>query len=287
MSSLSISPLESSSHGVLHLTLGGGGARGLAHIIVLEVLDELGLRPSCISGASIGAIMGACYASGMSGQTIRSFFLDLSKKRTTLLAALSSARVGRFKDVASFSNPFLFDGEKLLSAFWPAEVPEYFEDLRIPLIVVAADFYGSQSCSFTSGPLLPHVAASMTIPGVFQPVSIQGRFFIDGGTLNPLPFDVFDQGKRVPVIAVDVTGTPTAPEPQQQPPSGLQILSGSIQLLQGEIIKEKLKYCEPDILVRPPINGFTIMDFLKIEQILEICTPLKDDLKHRIEKLMR
>ncbi len=265
------------------LILGAGGARGLAHIPVIEALDEMGLKPANISGASIGAVIGACYAAGMTGKDIRDFFLSLVARRTALATTLLTVRVGRFKDVKTFGNPLLLDGEKLLQRFWPEPVPHCFEDLSIPLTVVTTDFHARQERIYTSGALLPVIAASMAVPGAFQPVYYQNRILIDGGTINPLPLDALHNKARF-TIAVDVTGGPQ-PDVIGQP-SGFDIIFGALQLLQGSIITEKLRQCRPDILIRPPIDTFRMLDFFNAKKILEVSEPVKDELKRRIDLLL-
>lgn len=263
------------------LTLGAGGARGLAHIPVIEVLDELGLKPVAIAGSSIGAIIGACYAAGMTGQDIREYFLGLIAQRKALASALFKARVGRLKDIKSLGNPFLLNGEKLLDLFWPEAVPTSFEQLKLPLSVVTTDFHGRCETIFTQGPLLPAIAGSMAIPGAFQPVLYQDRILVDGGTVNPLPFDLISN-KADFTIAIDVTGGPQD-EPNGQP-TGFEIIFGALQLLQGAIITEKLKISRPDILIRPPIDNFRVLDFFAAKKVLEASEPVRDELKRQIEK---
>lgn len=267
------------------LILGAGGARGLAHIPAIEVLDEMGLKPVAIAGSSIGAVIGACYAAGMTGKDIREFILGLVAHRTALAATLLAVRVGRFKDVTTLGNPFLLDGEKLLERFWPEAVPRSFEDLRMPLAVVTTDFHARKQLVFTAGDLLPPVAASMAIPGAFQPVHYRERILVDGGTVNPLPFDLL-RSKAKFTIAIDVTGGPQ-PDVSGQP-TGFEIMFGALQLLQGAIISEKLKQSQPDILIRPPIDNFRVLDFFAAGKVLEVSEPIKDELKRQIEaRLLR
>jgi len=121
------------------LALGAGGARGLAHIAVLEALDEMGLAPIAIAGTSIGAIIGAAYAAGMKATRIRAHALSVLRNRTKVFGSLFEARVGRLGDLFARGNPVLLDGERLLDRFWPDEVPDAFEDLVIPFTAVATD----------------------------------------------------------------------------------------------------------------------------------------------------
>ncbi len=270
--------------GDFSLALGAGGARGLAHIPVIEALDELGLKPKAIAGASIGAIVGACYAAGMSGKDIRAFFLDLVSHRAALVATLLKVRVGRIKDIATLGSPLLLDGEKLLEKFWPEAVPTTFEELAIPLLIVTTDFHARSEMVFSSGPLLPAAAGSMAIPGAFQPVHYCDRIPVDGGTVNPLPFDLV-QGKARATLAVDVTGGPNVEVNGQ--PAGFEVIFGALQLLQGAIIAEKLKSNRPDILIRPPIDNFRVLDFFAAKKVLAASEPVKDEIKRSIDTLMR
>src|SRR6185503_11171147 len=127
----------------LAIALGGGGARGIAHIAVLEVLDEMGVRPTAIAGSSVGAMIGAAYAAGLSGRDIRRHVVALAHNRSDVLRRLVSARAGSFASLFSggFGSSAQVDGEKFCAQFLPQTVPEDFSDLRIPLIVIASDLY--------------------------------------------------------------------------------------------------------------------------------------------------
>ncbi|MBX9759850.1 MAG: patatin-like phospholipase family protein, partial [Beijerinckiaceae bacterium] len=116
------------------VALGAGGARGLAHILVIEAMDELGLRPKAISGASMGAVIGAAWAAGLPARDMRQHLQRLLRNRAELMSRVLMARVGRFADLlgGQFQNPMLLDGERILDLFWPKTVPDRFEDLAIP-----------------------------------------------------------------------------------------------------------------------------------------------------------
>src|SRR5271169_855327 len=131
------------SEPIVAVALGSGGARGFAHIAVLEALDELGVAPAAIAGTSIGAMIGAAHAAGMSGREIRGYALGAVRSRSEMMGKLLRARVGRFSDLVlrGRGNPVLLDGEVCLDLFWPEAVPDFFEGLAKPLLVVATDFY--------------------------------------------------------------------------------------------------------------------------------------------------
>ncbi len=198
------------------LALGGGGARGLAHIPVLEAFDELGLRPKIIAGTSIGAIFAAAYASGLSGKQIRAHTIEVLKKRLDLVRDLYAARVrasgGFFNALAP--RPAFLAPERLLDIILPPQIARDFDHLTMPLKIVASDFYAQEAVVFSSGPLRPAIAASMALPVIFQPVQIDGRVLIDGGLVNPLPFDLV-AGEADLTVAVDASGAPV-PRPGQR-----------------------------------------------------------------------
>jgi NTE family protein len=260
------------------LALGAGGARGLAHIVVLEALDELGVKPIAIAGSSMGAIVGAAYAAGLSGADLREHALGLLRYRTQVLARLMKARVGRFSDVlrGRGANPVLIDGERFLDLFWPEAVPDRFEQLAIPFFAVATDFHRRCKAEFASGPLGPPVAGSMAIPGLVRPVVVDDRVLVDGGILDPLPYRGL-LGKADVVIACDVTGGPAAQRSGIPPP--YEAMLGTAQMLQQAITAEMLKSNPPDILVRPAVEHFRALDFFRAKQILHAAEHAKDAIK--------
>jgi NTE family protein len=263
------------------LALGGGGARGLAHIGVLEAFDELGMKPVAIAGTSIGAVVGAAYAAGLSGRAIRDHAVRTLRDRAEVMAALIASRVGRLADIVSGGNPLLVDGERLLDRLWPDAVPERFEDLLTPLHVVATDYYGRAEAVFSEGPLAPAVAASMALPGLIRPVRIGARLLVDGGAVNPLPFDRLI-GRADVIVAVDVTGGPVAQGART--PTGFDAMFGTLQIMQGAIVAAKLKIYRPQILVRPAVDRFRVLDFFDARAILSAAAPAKDELKREIER---
>src|SRR3979409_2361049 len=120
------------------LALGGGGARGLAHVVVLEALDEMGVRPTAVAGTSIGALIGSAYAAGMSGKEIRRFVIALAHNRADVIRRLFIARGGTGANLFNigFGSATLVDAEKFCEQFLPVEVPDDFSGLKIPLTVI-------------------------------------------------------------------------------------------------------------------------------------------------------
>jgi len=263
------------------IALGGGGARGLAHIVVLEALDELGIRPVALSGTSIGAIVGAAYAADMAASEIHAHVQAILRDRSSVMANLLRARVGKFSDLwlQGGGNPVLLDARICLDLFWPDKVPDHFHELSMPLLVVATDFHDCCEVVFSSGALTPAVAGSMGIPGLFRPVEFAGRVLVDGGAVNPLPYDLlFDHADIV--IAVDVTFGGRMRERRLPTPFGAMF--GAAQIMQGAITAQKIKLRPPDILLRPPVDGFAVLDFLRAGQILRAAEAVKGELKREL-----
>ena len=264
------------------LALGGGGARGMAHILVCEAFDELGIKPAMIAGTSIGAIIGAGYAAGFSGREMRDATCGFYAKRREVLARLWRVRPVAFTDLLrGRSLTPQFDARLILNSFVPGFelLPETFEELAIPLKITATDFYAWTEVILSHGPLRPAIAASIAIPALFRPVEMDGRVLIDGGACNPLPFDNIAECDIT--VACDVTGGPL--ELPGKAPGLLECIVGAAQISMQSVIREKLKWHQPDVLARPEINGVFILDFLKTQTILDANAGFKDDLKRRLD----
>jgi NTE family protein len=192
------------------IALGAGGANGLAHIAMLEVLDELKIRPHWIAGASIGAVIGAMYASGMSAAEIRNLATDVftTKESGSLYDLLSNQALDWLELVElELGNGGLLDSQKILSHFYQSIEAKAFSELEIRLDVVAGDLWKREQVILNSGPLLPAVQASMAIPGVFRPVVIDDQVLIDGGAVNPVPWDLLFEDCDI-VIGPDILIAP-------------------------------------------------------------------------------
>ncbi len=265
------------------LALGGGGARGLAHIVVFEALDEIGVKPAVIAGTSVGAVMGAAYAAGLSGKEIRRHVLALAHNRPEVIRRLLAARVSGFAGFAAgFANPMLVDAEKLTRQFLP-DIPDDFSELAIPLSVVATDLYGRCEATFDEGPLHPAIAASMAVPGLVRPVNMGGRILVDGGAINPLPFEHV-RGKADLLLAVDIAAAPSGP--RRGVPDPFETLFATMQVMGFAIISEKLRHVTPDLIVRPNVGAFRLLDFFHASAILRAAEPVKAFLKERLTELI-
>jgi NTE family protein len=265
------------------LALGAGGARGLAHIAIVEALDEMGVRPLAIAGSSIGAAIGAGYAAGLSGRAMRRHLISLAHDRGEVLRRVMACRAVAWSDIlgAGFGNPLVVDGLKFYDAFLAELLPDTFADLGIPLTAIAADLHTREPVVFTQGPLKPAIAASFAIPGLVRPVELD-RVMVDGGAVDPLPFTCL-RGQADILVAVDVSGG--APEARGVP-DPWESLFATISLMGHAIVAEKLKGGAPDLVVRPNIGIFRTLDFFQASAILRAAEPIKAEVKERLGHLL-
>ena len=270
------------------LALGAGGARGLAHIPALEALDELGIKPVAIAGASMGAVVGASYAAGMTGKEVRDFALDKFRGSRSFTRRLVSHQIERMRthlrETRSIrGTPVRFDAAAVAMDFLPNNLPKTFEELKTPLTIVATDFWRRESVIYDKGPLFPAIAGSMAIPGLLRPVEYDGRILIDGGVVNPLPFDLLRAQADI-VIAVDLTRL--SDEKSMVIPGAQESLIGAAYIMGNAIVQEKLKSSAPDILLRPNVNAFGALEFARAMPILRAAEPIKEELKRKLDALL-
>jgi len=265
------------------LALGGGAAKAFAHIPVLEALDDLGVKPQAISGTSMGSILGGYYASGMSGREIREFTVDLLTHKGQLLQKLFLTDGSTWGSLLNMMRPSIIDPLVLFNTLFPDGLAATFADLKIPLKVVATDFHRQSETVLTEGPLLPAIAASSALPMLLTPVQIDGKVLIDGGFVNPTPFDVFGE-TDFPVVAVDVTGADFSGIDGL--PGGMETWIGSFSITLHSLVAAKLACRQPDLLLEPAIGRFQTMEFFQIEEILEAADPVREDVKRGLDRLL-
>ena len=236
------------------LTLGSGGAKGLSHIAFLKVMDEIQIRPAIISGTSIGALIGAFYAGGMDGRKIEALFDDMGIRK-----------MGSMVDLSIFSNSGLLKGKKV-EEFLTENLPvNRFSDLVIPLKIVATDFWRREEVVFESGDLVTAIRASIAIPIVLEPLIVKGKALTDGGTVNPLPYDLIRDDCDI-LVAIDVSGERT-PDKRSPVPTMLENIFSTFQTMQASIVRSKMKTSKPDILVQPHLQNIQMLDFYRKEDI--------------------
>jgi len=269
------------------LALGGGGAKGLAHILMLEALDDLGIRPHLIAGTSIGAIIGALYAAGLSGRDIRAqieqFFVDEKDARGKLFALPKSIRWLDFIDPA-LAGGGLLDSSDFIEFLGEILPVRQFSKLQTPLKVVTAELLTGREVVIDSGDLLPALQASMAVPGVFPPVELNGRRLVDGGVANPLPYDLVRSGSDI-VVAIDVSGEREIENGESL--SSIGVLLHSFHTMSNNILAEKLKQRRPDIYIRPDIRNVRVLEFYKAQQVFQEALPAQREFIRQLRQALR
>lgn len=267
------------------LALGAGAARGFSHIPMLEALDECGVKPTRIAGASIGALLGAAYASGMTGAEIREFVLHATKDVGTMMERFwDSSRPHSIKELFDRGLSIQLEAVDVVNAFLPKSMAKNFDDLQIPFVAVATDFFGWKQKVFSQGDIAQAVAASIAIPNFFQPVMIDGRAYLDGFMTNPVPISEVVDGTDH-LIAIDVNGGPN-PTDVGKTPSMLDVAVASSQIIQNTVSEHAVKLYNPDIVIKPNLQFFEAHEFYKAEQILAAGDLAKDGFKRQLERLL-
>ena len=255
------------------LALGCGGAKGLAHIAFLKVFDDLGIKPSIISGTSMGAVIGALYASGLTAREIEAFYWNMTLYKITNLIDLSFTRKG------------LTVRGKKISAWIRKRIKHHdFSDLEIPMKIVATDFWKRSETVFDTGDVVDAVRASISLPGIFQPYLKDGRVYIDGGVVNPVPYDIIKNECDL-LIAIDVYNYP-ADETKHEIPNTFESIYSTYDIMYIAIEEKKRRLCEPDIYVRVALKGVNLLDFHLIREIYDnIGDEVREFKKELISKL--
>jgi len=230
------------------LALSGGGARGLAQVGVLQAIDECGLKPSCISGSSIGAIVGALYAAGMKPMDMLELlsgkgFLNLFRLKPSLSGLL---------------------GMKYLQEVLDKNLPETFEKLDIPLHVFATNLSKGTCIDFHTGELRQPILASASIPILFEPVEIKGEKYVDGGVMNNLPAEICKSTCSY-VLGVEVNKGKFTQNLKTMKNVALEVF----HLVVNRSSEEGMKMC--DHVLRPEMEAsFDLLDFSKAKSLFEL-----------------
>jgi NTE family protein len=265
------------------LALGGGGARGIAHIPMLEALDDLGLKPAEIAGCSMGALIGALYAAGMSGKDLRVHAQLLLKNRLEFAKYVFGSRKTKLGDLLSLRSiqALHLSGETLVDLAMPDHLPREIKDFQIPLKLVSTDFETMSEVVHTQGDVVQAVAASIAIPGVIIGPRINGHLHVDGGIVNPVPFDHVRSGNDI-VVAIDVTGKPLPLTPGKA--NNLEVAVGSLLIMFHKLADSRRALSPPDIYITPDVDRFGSGDFFRVNEILEAAEPARDHLKRLLDK---
>jgi len=267
------------------LALGGGASRGIAHIAMLEAFDELGIKPAAIAGCSIGALIGAGYAGGMSALEIRDHALVMLSTRTNMARHIFGARHTRLKDIIALKglHSLQIEGHTIADIFLPDHLAKKIEDLAIPFHVVTTDYDRLEEVVLRTGSVSHAVGASIAIPGLIAAPRLNGRLHIDGASINPVPFEHVREGCDF-VVAIDVIGRPRAA--LERSPSNIELAIGSALIMARELAEMKRRLNPPEIYIYPNIDEFGPADFFKVREILEAAHPAKQELKRELDRVI-
>lgn len=273
----------------VHLVLGSGGARGIAHIGVIEVLEETGHEIISVTGCSMGAVVGGMYAAGFQ-QAYKEWMLKLTKALLFKIMDFTLTRQGFLK------------GERLFSLLQEVTGQQQIENLTIPFTAVATDMALNREVYYTSGDLYKALRASIAIPGVFTPVLENGQFLVDGGVLNPLPLNLVTKKENEWVVAVNLNGvaTPSVIAPHEEVQEEVtalwkwlnpimqntkkeqkdilpiteyslrELLLSTYRMTQDRLTALMLQTYPPDLLVEIPRNTCSTFEFYKAKSLIEL-----------------
>ncbi len=286
------------------LVLGGGGARGIAHIGVLKVLEENKIPIHSIIGTSIGALIGGMYAAGLNANQLKEIALSLNH--------ISLARLFP----PSFSSHGIINSDNI-RIFLKKYINEpLIENLKIPFFAVATDLMTGEEIILNKGSLIEAIIASISIPAIFHPLYYDGRFLVDGGLVDPLPVEVAIKNKFKPVIAVNIIPDPlnflnniskekTNDDSKNEEkffivknrllnkiqfhnhnsknmennkdklinistiPNLTKTLLQSFTILNHRILSLRLKECKPTLFINPDLGNIEVFEFLKGKELIQ------------------
>lgn len=242
-------PLPTAKPVKIGLALGGGAARGFAHVGVIKALENQGIIPDIVVGTSAGSVVGALYAAGNNG-------FELQK----LAHRLDESKISDW----SMPDRGVLKGEALQQFVNDAVGQRPLEGLKKPFAAVATDLQSGESIVFRTGNTGMAVRASSTVPGIFQPVTINGHEYVDGGLTSLIPVRAARQMGSDVVIAVDISSRPA-----DKPVRGtLEVLLQTVTIMGQSLSRYELR--EADIVIRPQVGGVGSTDFLaRHDAILE------------------
>jgi NTE family protein len=306
----------------LGLALGSGSARGWAHIGILRALEERGLRPDVVTGASVGALVGAACAAGR--------LADLEE----WVCKLTQRDVWRLVDT-TFRSGGVMTGNRLMEAIAAHIGDAPIETLSMRFGAVATDLYTGEEIWLREGPFMTAVRASSGLPGLFSPTWHEGRWLIDGGVVNPVPVSLCRSLGADVVIAVDLRRSVTQvamraleqsvrnhTTPEQQDPSGgaapeastegtailqkwaglvdglvetfrsrrsepglFEVMTSAVNIMQDRITRSRLAIDPADLVLRPDLARFQLMDFHRGREAIDIGRALVDEVASQLEPI--
>jgi len=273
----------------VHLVLGSGGARGIAHIGVIELLEEQGYEIISVTGCSMGAVVGGMYCAG---------FLTAYKE---WLLTMNKTKVFNLFDF-TFTKQGFVKGERVLALLQGFTGEQNIEQLKISFTAVATDMMHKKEVHFQSGNLYKALRASIGIPGVFTPVQEADSYMVDGGVLNPLPLNLVTRKEDELIVAVNLNGhprskTPVASKPEQTENASdtwawlkaislpgkkkeptvstfnyslFELLSTSYDFTQDRLTEMMIRFYPPDVLIEIPRNTCSSFEFYRAAELIAL-----------------
>jgi NTE family protein len=229
------------------LALGGGAAKGFAHIGVIKMLEANGIHADVVAGTSAGSVVGALYASGMDPFQLQETAFSLDETS--------------IRDVRLFSGGVV-QGQKLQDYVNQLVANRPLDKMKIPFAVVSTQLETGQRTVFVRGNTGQAVRASSSIPGVFEPVEINGKHYVDGGVVSPVPVDAARQLGADVVIAVDISTKASGSNPQGM----INIVGQSISIMGQKLGEQEL--ARADIVIRPKVSQIGAADFEQKNQAI-------------------
>ncbi len=260
------------THKKVGLALGGGGAKGLAHIGVIKELERAGLEIGAVAGTSMGAIVGSWYAATKDIATLEKLFLGVKPEDITPMRKLARNRDGAvFKDgaVPKFLEAHL-DGIS-------------FEKCKIPFVCIATDVKNGDEAVLSEGKLVPAVRASSSLPVVSSPVEIEGRLLMDGGFVNPVPADALKKMGCDFIIAVDVSSKWLDLTEEKLSVFHLySLISSALSVVEYQVARRILE--NADVVLKPQVLGYDWLAFGSAKELIRLG---EEEAHAQIEKICR
>lgn len=247
------------------LALSSGNARGMAHIGVLKILEEEGIPIDMMAATSAGAVFGSMYAAGRSIPELVEFAVNVQRQYNFLTGF-------RYWDIRLPPRSGLLKGNVVLSYLRKWLSDKTFDDLNIPLYIIATDLISGEEVVFDHGSVAEAVRASMSVIGVFEPAFVSGRFLIDGGSVNPVPSQLLaDKGISI-ILASNVI--PSLEDRihrrelrrEGRLPNVIGILTGMMEIMEGEIIRTRLG--PVDVLIQPDIARYGTLEYERVNELI-------------------
>ncbi len=281
------------------LALGGGGARGLAHIGILKVLDAENIPVNAITGCSMGALIGGLYAYYGNAKRVEEFIYSAIKDPKFVELGIDKLSTNRTKPDRSILEPLLNYVNTRLQAFKALNRFSFFEenlseiiyeiipdkpieDLEIKFSAIATDLISGEEINFTKGSLREVIKASSAIPGIFPPVKYHNRFLVDGSASESVPAGKVKEIGADRVLAIDVTRYIKSAE---QPHNIFDVLSRTIDIMSYHLSVERLK--EADLVIHPDVKKLSWADFDMIDEIISAGETAAKENINEIKKLVQ